>query len=110
MLYQIKRNDTRPPITATLSDELGAVPLGSATVTFKMDAAPDSGITGFTPVNGTCTITDADKGIVAYQWTSGDTAVAGVFRAEFEVAFPGGAVETFPSDGYIDIIIREDIA
>lgn len=107
-MYQIKRNDTHPSITATLTDEQGAIPLAGTTVRFKMAAAPDSGIS-FTPINRVCTITNAATGQVQFDWQTGDTAAAGVYRAEFEVTFANGAVETFPSDGYIDIIIRADL-
>jgi hypothetical protein len=108
MKYEIKRNDTFPPITATLQDEQGIIPLTGTTVRFKMAAAPDAGIT-FTPISRACTITNATGGTVQFSWQAGDTATAGVYRAEFEVTFPNGAIETFPSNDYINIIIRSDL-
>ena len=108
MKYELKRNDTYPPVIATLQDEQGTIPLTGATVRFKMAPAPDSGLT-VSPISRTCTITDAANGKVQFSWQVGDTATAGVYRGEFEVTFPNGAVETFPSNDYINIIIRSDL-
>lgn len=53
---------------------------------------------------------NADAGSVKYVWTATDTATAGSFQAEFEVTYTNGAVETFPNDQSISIVITEDLA
>ena len=69
MKYELKRNDTAPAITATLTDENGVIVLTGATVRFKLAAAPESGLT-FTPINRVCTVTNATKGQVSDQTRS----------------------------------------
>ena len=44
-----------------------------------------------------------------YIWDAADTATVGSYQAEFEVTFAGGAVETFPNNGYIRVEITDDI-
>ena len=38
-----------------------------------------------------------------------ETDTAGVYRAEFEVMYNDGRLETFPNDGYISIQILSDL-
>jgi hypothetical protein len=109
MKYELKRNDTAPAITATLTDENGVIVLTGATVRFKLAAAPESGLT-FTPINRVCTVTNATKGQVSFAWQAGDTTQAGIYRGEFEVTFAGGSIETYPAGEYLDIIILPDLA
>jgi hypothetical protein len=59
------------------------------------------------------TITDASGGRVEYSWLSdgSDTDTSGSYEAEVEVVNEDtGRVTTFPSDGYREIRIIEDIA
>jgi len=48
--------------------------------------------------------------LVRYQWSEGDTDTPGVYEAEFEVTYDGGAVETFPNANYRIIEIVRQIA
>jgi hypothetical protein len=104
--FAIKRNDTAPSLVATLRDAEGvAVNLTGATVDLIMAAAT----TGTVKVNTAATLTDAANGIVTYNWLAADTSTAGDFNAEFEVTYSGGKKQTFPTDGYIKIVITADL-
>ncbi len=61
-------------------------------------------------VDADATILNADAGSVKYVWTATDTATAGSFQAELEVTYTNGAIETFPNDQSISIVITEDLA
>lgn len=107
----LKRNDTAPPLAATL--EVGGSPddLSAATVRFHMvdsaggivvDAAANNDQNG----DGS----DGTKGHVSYDWQAADTKDAGLFRGELEVTFPDGTVRTYPGETYITIVIHGDLA
>lgn len=102
----IKQGDTEPILEATLQRNGSAYDLtqvSNPTVTFRMGSTNDPPI-----VENTATIVDAANGEVQYEWTSGDTDTAGVFKSEFVVV--GDSIETtFPSDGYFVIYIQEEI-
>lgn len=98
--FYIKRGDRRPPIEATLSVEGAAVDLTEAgAVRFHM--APE--------VNGDAEVVDAVTGQVRYSWAAGDTDNAGLFDAEFEIEWADGEIQTVPNDGYIRILVSEDV-
>lgn len=54
-------------------------------------------------------VEDAAAGEVWLVWAPGETDIAGVYRAEFEVVYQDGRRETFPGDGYISIQILDDL-
>ena len=97
--FYIKQNDTRPSLSATLAEDGAAVDLTGCTVMFHMGERVDAA----------AVVVDAETGIVRYDWAVADTAVAGCYPAEFEVTFSDGAIETFPNDDYITIIIQQDL-
>jgi hypothetical protein len=104
----VKRNDTGSTITATLTDAGGnAVDLSGATVKFTM--TPDGSTTPKVNKQG-ATIVTAASGIVRYTWQAGDLDTAGPFRAEWEVTFGGGAVQTYPGTGYLRVYVGTDLA
>lgn len=105
-MVRIKRNDTRP-LAATLTANGVPVPLTGATVRFNM--TPRVQGTGTTISRALATITDAVKGKVSYAWTAPQVANVGVHRAEFEVTFSDGTVETFPNGEWIDLEIVGDL-
>lgn len=113
---EIIQHDTGFAVDGVLEDEDGILPLNGATVTFLMRPDPASGMS--TPVvNAPADIVDsdaaegdADYGRVRYEWASQDTAVAGLFRAQFRATWTDGRVEHAPSDGYIEVLIRADLA
>ncbi len=102
----MKTGDTGPPIESTLLDSVKApVNLAGASALFKMKRDAD----GELVVNGTATITDAANGVLEYPWVPSDTAIAGKFKAEWEVTFASGQVQTFPRPGYIIVSITSDL-
>jgi hypothetical protein len=92
---------------ATLQNASGtAVNISGATVRFSMRK-----ISGEVVVSrAAATVVDATTGSVRYNWQAADTANAGAFQAEFEVTYSDDSVETFPNDGYIPVIITDDVA
>jgi len=104
MSIKIVRNDTRPPLEFTLTQDGAPVDLTGCTVKFYMKDAT----TGSVKINGVaCTITDATKGKCRYSWTSSDTNTSATYLGEVEVTFPDGKIQT----GYkqMSIIMRTDI-
>jgi len=65
--------------------------------------------TGENLVNGDAVVSDGENGTAYYAWNAEDTANAGSFKAEFEVTYTDGSIETFPNDGYITIEIDPDL-
>lgn len=102
--FEIKRNDTSPALVYVLDPP---VPLGGATAVFNM--YPVSAPRGTPPLNREpATIEDPD-GVLGFTFLAAHTAVSGVFWGEFEVTYADGAVETFPTKGYITIKIGYDL-
>lgn len=105
--FYIKENDTVPSIRATLQNGSGnSVDLINATVRFHMRAIGSTTAI----VDASAAIINDAGGIVQYNWDAADTAEVGSFQAEFEVTYPDGTIETFPSSGYIRVEITDDIA
>ncbi|MGQ0669342.1 MAG: hypothetical protein ACT4PO_06680 [Actinomycetota bacterium] len=104
--FAIKKGDLEPAIKATLQDAAGAaVDLTGATVKFIM-----ASLAATTPkILAAATITAATTGKVEYVWIGTDTDTDGRYRGEFEVTWASGKKQTFPSDGYVEIIVTEDL-
>lgn len=103
--FLIKRNDTKPVLDVALQSDGSQVDLSGASV--QLHLQDDSGTV---VLDTAMTITNASTGAVEYQWQAADTATAGKFQAECEVTYSDGAIETFPLDGSLDIVITEDLA
>lgn len=109
--FVIKRNDTRPSLEATLSDDNGPVDLTGASVKLAVKRVPscrDDTAPNVAFKKEGVIVTPA-AGVVRYDWAVGDTAVVGNYRAEFEVTFADGGVWSFPSSGFIPVTIVEDL-
>ena len=105
--FVIKQNDTSPIIVAFLQDEKGnAVDISGADVQFHMADYQEE----IAVVDEQAVIEDALNGEVSYNWKSGDTLHAETYKAEFEVTFADGAVETFPNKDYIIIEVEKELA
>ena len=104
--FTIKQNDTRRAIQTTLKYQDSAVDLSAAGTSVKFLM---KNIKGNLKVDAAATKVDASNGVVKYEWSEGDTDTAGSFRGEFEVTWDNGEIETFPSDSYIDIFIKNDL-
>jgi hypothetical protein len=102
----LKRNDTGPALRVQLrSKDTGApISLGGATAKFLM-----CGVDGVLKVNASAVIEDAVDGLIRYDWQADDTDTAGEFDGEVEVTFAGPRVETYPQNGYIQIVIDSDL-
>ncbi len=95
-----KTGDTANTITATLRDAAdAAVDVTGATVLFRC-----SGPTG--PLSGTCTLVTPASGIVSYAPVF---TQPGSHSFEFEVTFSNGTIQTFPTNGQLEVIVQDDI-
>ena len=104
--FVIKQGDTLPVLTDTLTYSNGtAVNLSGCTVQFIMRS-----ITAILPtVNTAATIVNAAAGSVSYTFSSTDTATASRFQGTWSVTNATGQVQQWPSDGYLDIAVEENI-
>ena len=96
--HTLKRGSTRP----VLRYPLPGVDLTGASATFLMSPRPGQPATVNAPAV-------AANGALEYHWRHGDTDNAVMHYGEFEVVFPGGAIETFPADDYLRIEVKQDI-
>ena len=55
------------------------------------------------------TITDAEGGVVQYDWQAGDTDTVGTYYVEFEVTYSDASVETFPNNGSLPLVITREL-
>lgn len=104
--YVIKQGDTKPIVTATILDATGAVVnLTGCTVQFVMRA-----LTSNTPlIQKSATVVTPAAGTVSYTWTAQDTATAGNYMAQFVVTFGDATIQSFPVDGYLEVLIEENL-
>ena len=107
MAFYIKQNDSSPSIRAALKDgDNIPIDLEGATVRFHMKALGETTL----KVDAVASVVSpAVNGIVQYDWDNGDTDTVGSYRAEFEVTFAGGAVETFPNSDYLSVIVKSEL-
>lgn len=104
--FFIKQNDTSPSIRATLKGSDGsAINLNNATAVFKMSPMAGGNLT----VDASADIFDPSEGVIEYLWTADDTSESGSYRAEIEVTYSDGKVESFPNSGFIRVEINSDI-
>ncbi len=105
MAFIIKQNDTSPSLEATLSDaNLVPVDITAATVMLHMKA-----VGGDVVLDEQMTITDADGGVVQYDWQTGDTDTVGTYYVEFEVTYADGSIETFPNNSSLPLVITREL-
>lgn len=103
----VKKDDTRPFLDVELSDEGGyPLNLGGANITFSMRNSAD-GVLKVTAA--TCTILSELRGEVRHSWTSAMTDTAGSFEGEFTVTDYESRIQTFPSDGFINVIVVDSL-
>ncbi|ELZ00772.1 BppU family phage baseplate upper protein [Natrialba asiatica] len=103
--FYLKSGDTAPVLEAVLLDENGeSIDLNDAEVQFRLQEPR-----GGSPVlNDAATSFDANGGIVRYSWSEDEISeLTGRFRADFIVDYPDGSQETFPNDGFHDVIITD---
>lgn len=106
--FLLKTGDTSSSIYSTLQNSGGTpVDLTGATVLWKL--APLAG--GTLTVAGTATIIQSGStavGEVQYPWGTA-VATAGRYLGEWEVTYSGGAIQSFPNDGYVVVDVVGDL-
>lgn len=104
--YYAKTGDVGSSVTEQLLDGDGdGVNLTGAAVRFTM-RAPGA---AEPIVVDEAELVVAATGHVRYTWLDGDLDTAGYYIAEWEVTYSNDAVETFPADGYISVIVRDSL-
>ena len=105
--FYIKEGDTASFITRDLKDAFGApVNVPGAAVKFSMRVKP----AGTVKVDDEdAVIVTAGTGRVRYEWTAANTNTADEYEGEFQVTYANGKIQTFPNDGYIPVVITDDI-
>jgi len=103
----IKRNDTKPFVQATVQDATGsALDLTNGSYVFFNMATNDN---TFTPVfSGAGGFITKASGTISYEWAAGNTARSGTYLGEFEITYTDGTLLTVPSDHSFVINIYED--
>jgi|SRR5699024_103012 len=94
----IKRGDTRNGIKGTIKKNGETVNLDGCTVLFYMQGKIEGGYA-----------TVLEDGRVFHPLEADAVDRAGKFKAEFKVIYKDGRVDTFPSVGYIEIEIKQDL-
>lgn len=102
----MKKNDTPAYVVTVIDPATGvAANLTGATVTFVMRP-----MTALAPTtNAAATVTTPASGVVTYNFTAGDTLNAGIFAAEFHITLTSGVKYTWPTTGYLEVSIEEDL-
>ncbi len=104
--FIIKKGDLLPILSATLRDQDGA----AADLTgFSLMELRYRLKGGGATTTRTATIVLAASGTVSYTWVVADTATAGVYEAEWVGTAAGGEPQTWPTDGYFEYEIEEDL-
>mgnify|MGYP003146016649 FL=1 len=107
--FAIKQNDTSPALDVVLRDGFKQpVNLTGATVVLNMRLKP----AGAVKINGgpMGAVGNAQDGRQSYSFSAANTDTAGNYEAEIKVTFSNGTVRTFPPDGYLEFLIKDDIA
>lgn len=100
MIFEIKQNDTMPPIRLRLTSGAASIDLTAATVHLRI-----AGIGTRTMV-----VEDLAQSIVRYDWLAADTATPGTYHAEVKVQFAGSARQTIPTIGQIVIRVHREVS
>ena len=103
--FTIKRNDTSPALRWELEDP--DTNLAGASVVFNMKNT----VTGALVIDrGTAeVVAGADRPTLGYNWAEEDTAVAGLYEAEFEITYADESVETTPNSENIVVRVAADL-
>jgi hypothetical protein len=101
----LKRGDRYPPLKQALRyDDDTSIDLSGTTVRFILRRVGATAVLG-----GAAIVTDAPNGVVRYNWQVNDTALAGNYIAEWEIAYPDGKLLTVPNRKKITVLISDDL-
>ena len=104
--FFIKKGDVLPIIRAEFTNEDGTpVDVTNAQILFNYQVRSS----GTTVVQRTGEIESAESGIVNYQWITGDSLTAGLYKGEFIAVFNGGQQQTFPQGGFLIFEVMDDV-
>jgi hypothetical protein len=101
----MKQGDTMPALRAMLVEDDNEFNLSEYTVTMKMKLANADSLT----VDDSVTIEQPDRGIVTYDWNSGDTEMNGTYNIEFVAEHNDGNKLSFPNNGFGRVYIEEGL-
>lgn len=88
----LKQNDTSPTLDAILTDANGnVVDVTGAGVRFHMQRVGETSL----KIDAAGSVVDGAAGHVRYTLQEGDTDTPGSYKAEYEVTFLDGTIETF---------------
>lgn len=98
----MKRGDTWPPITGTVRDADGPVPLGGADEVLLVLRSDDRRVEAVVAVvDPDARRGEPDAGKWSYTWQDGDTAYAGTYAVEIQVTWDAATtpprIQTFPN-------------
>lgn len=97
--FTIKQGDTSPILNEILQDPAGAaIDLTGATVRFH--AINPYGVVA---LDVAATVVTPAAGLVSYAFDG--TLAAGTYQYEFEVTYADTAIETFPNEGFNDLVV-----
>lgn len=99
----MKQGDTYKPLVVELgSTDPGFDLTDAVSVTLRMRRQDQA-----VYVTGTMVVQDAST--ATYDWEAADTAEAGTYDVEVEVDWGLGRIETFPNDGYAQVVLDEEL-
>lgn len=105
--FNIRRTDTLPSVSGSLLDpDSNPVDLAGATVEFVWRLSTDAKSSA---VSGSAVVVDTTNGVVRFDWSSGETDVAGIYVGEFEVTFADTNQLTVPTTGSLRFRIHDDV-
>lgn len=105
--WTAKAGDTGPAFTQQLNYSDGSiVDLTGASVRLAM--RPAAATTAKT-ITGTTTSATPASGVVTYTPTVADTSTPGTFMGNWIVTFAGGQVRSWPTEGYLTLVIEESL-
>lgn len=106
MTFTVKRGDTSPAFRAQCLDGSTPINLSGAQIIRLLMRSESAATQAHTM---TAEDQTTSTGWVRYQWQPTDLAVVGFYRAEVEVTWGDGTVQTFPADSYATISVEPDL-
>ncbi len=112
--WYIKRGDTWPVLTASLTDATTGAAIDLTSVTaVKLLLRLAGTTTPYLEKTGAIS-SPASGGVVTYtfvagDWTGSSALAPGTYEAEWQLTYTGGGIRTAPTEAYFHIEIYDDI-